>query len=354
MAPKISVLLPVYNGERYLSQAIESVLAQTVSDFELLVADDCSSDVSWEVISKYAKSDPRIVAWRNETNRGLFANYNRCLERATGAFIKPFAQDDVVLPTMFERMIAGLEANADVSLVSTAKQWIDGKGAVIKTLTPFPTSRKISGREVILYNLLRLTNWVGEPSTVMFRAERKGYGFDKTFFHYGDIEYWFRILEGSNYLFIDEVLCSFRRHERSSTSKNLSQLYFALDILALGKKYRSFLSEFGETEKQFYARASETIALELDHLLRDQGVTPDDVLAPVESVDNVDLALGYKELSYRTLRYLTDVLAELDDLKCRSQCEREFLEAQLKDMRNSTSWKITAPLRGIMGGTRST
>jgi glycosyltransferase involved in cell wall biosynthesis len=348
----VSVLLPVYNGGRYLAEAIESVLAQTASDFELLIADDCSSDDSWEIVSKYANKDDRIVAWQNEQNRGLFANYNVCLERASGMFIKPFAQDDILEPKLLERMLTTFAQNQDVALISCAKQWIDGNGKITRTLRAFPGTRKISGREVILYNLIRLTNWVGEPSTVMFRADRMDAGFDTNLFHYGDVEYWFRIVEDSQYLFVDEVLCSFRRHDQSSTSKNLSQLLFALDIMALGKKYRNFLAEFGESEEQFYARACETIALELNHLLVEEGVILADVMVLSANGQERKLALGYKELAYRVLRRLTAVLAELDDLKCRSKCERELLEAQLQDMRNSTSWKITAPLRGIIGGTR--
>lgn len=353
MAPRVSVLLPVFNGSRYLPEAIESVLAQTTPDFELLVADDCSEDDSWSIISRYAKEDSRILSWRNDRNKGLFGNYNRCLERAGGAFIKPFAQDDKLASTMFERMLARFEQNPDVSLVSTAKQWIDSTGAVTKTLRPFPSTRKISGREVVLYNLLRLTNWVGEPSTVMFRSEKMGTGFDTTLFHYGDIEYWFRIVMGSQYLYLDEVLCSFRRHTESSTSKNLSQLLFALDILALGKKYRDFLEDFGETEEQFHARACETVALELNHLVEEENVALEDVLLLPASGDARALAVGYKELAYHSLRYMTKLIAQLDDLQCRSKCEREYLEAQLNDMRNSTSWKITAPLRGILSNPRS-
>lgn len=348
MAPRVSILLPVYNGSRYLPEAIESVLAQTTPDFELLIGDDCSDDDSWSIISRYAKQDSRINAWVNSKNKGLFGNYNRCLESAGGKYIKPFAQDDKLAPTMLERMLAHFENNPDVTLISTAKQWINGSGQVTKTLKPFPSTRKISGREVVLYNLLRLTNWVGEPSTVMYRAERIGAGFDTTLFHYGDIEYWFRILMDSNYFYLDEVLCSFRRHEESSTSKNLSQLLFALDIMVLGKKYRGFLEDFGESEDQFYARASETIALELDHLITKEGVTLPEILKLPQSRDARELAVGYKELAYRTLRYLTVVLAELDDLRCRTNCEKENLEARLTDLQNSTSWKITAPLRNIM------
>src|SRR5438874_11358052 len=100
----VSILLPVFNGERYLAQAIESVLAQTHTDFELLVVDDSSTDSSWQIIQKLAKTDDRIFAFKNQTNLGLFQNYNRCLDLSRGDFVKPFAQDDLLVSKALERM----------------------------------------------------------------------------------------------------------------------------------------------------------------------------------------------------------------------------------------------------------
>lgn len=79
--PEVSICLPVYNGAKYLRQAIESVLAQTYGDFELLVSDDGSSDDSVAIAQEYAAKDERVIAWTNERNLGLFENYNLCIER---------------------------------------------------------------------------------------------------------------------------------------------------------------------------------------------------------------------------------------------------------------------------------
>src|SRR5690349_18729732 len=96
--PLVSVCLPVYNGEQYLRESIDSVLGQTYADFEILISDDGSTDSSAEICAQYADRDRRVRFWRNEANRGLFANYNICMNRARGEFIKPFAQDDVLHP----------------------------------------------------------------------------------------------------------------------------------------------------------------------------------------------------------------------------------------------------------------
>src|SRR6516225_5012596 len=122
VVPKVSICLPVYNGEDYLSQAIESALGQTYSDFELLIADDASIDSSLEIVRKYAKQDARIVYWQNDTNKGLFGNYNETLNRASGEYIKPFAQDDFFEANILERMLASFGADPEVVLVACARR----------------------------------------------------------------------------------------------------------------------------------------------------------------------------------------------------------------------------------------
>jgi glycosyltransferase involved in cell wall biosynthesis len=349
-----------------LPQAIESVLNQQFSDFELIVCDDGSTDDSAEIAERYARKDSRLTVQRNRQRLGLFANYNQCLKKSSAQYIKLFAQDDLLEPAMLAQSLAALDAHPEVTLVSTAKRWIDDDGVETKVLRPFEEQRVINGRDVIIYNLLRLTNWVGEPSAVMFRRERLGDGFDTQLYHYGDIDYWFRIVDGASMIYLDEVLLSFRRHRQSATSKNHHGLYFALDIMRLGKKYRRHLSDFGESEEQFFNRAMEVIALDVDHFVRTSGLTASicrgaDSGSPAGESDNraendgepVSEAAAFRELSFHAFRYITKVLADLDDLKCRSADEKRYLEAQIADMRESTSWRVTAPLRNLAKQIRS-
>lgn len=407
---RVSILLPVYNGARHLAAAIESVLAQTYSDWQLIVCDDQSTDASMDVVQRYARADQRIIVYRNEKNLGLFENYNECLEKSGAKvgqceFVKPFAQDDVLNPVCLERLVKVLEMHQDVSLVSCARNWIGDDGTATGTVHPFPTDRKIPGADVIVYNLIQLTNWVGEPSTVLFRASKAGDGFDASLFHYGDIDYWFRILDDSQYYYLNESLCSFRRHAQSTTSKNLSGLYFAVDTLRLGKKYRSYWQELGESESLFFSRAIEIAALNVDHLARGEGLTAegvisakrptaassfqsDNVSAPAGSCadsssasgtgralskelsrdswpkagETIDCSPGerisptreldredaFRELSFYALRYVTELLYQHSALQHRTAAEKEHLERQLSDMKASTSWKITAPLRNLL------
>src|SRR4030095_2481272 len=121
--PKISVCLPVFNGERFLRAAIESVLNQTYDNYELLISDDCSEDGSFELLSEFSRADKRLKLSRNETNKGLFANYNACIRQASGALLKFFAQDDVLHERMLEKVAEAFALRPDLVLVSTGKTW---------------------------------------------------------------------------------------------------------------------------------------------------------------------------------------------------------------------------------------
>lgn len=354
--PRVSVCLPVYNGKDYLAQAIESVLAQTLPDFELLIADDQSSDGSSEIIEDYARRDKRIIAWRNTERKGLFANYNECMMRASGCYIKPFAQDDLLEPNGLAVMSSLLDENHYVSLVTCAKRWIDDNGNTLQEIRSFPEHRVMVGNDVVLFNLIRFTNWVGEPVTAMFRRELLGAGFDTAFYHFGDIEYWFRIVKDRHYAYLNSVLCSYRRHEGSATSKNLKGLFFVLDILRIWRLYLPLLAELGESESMTARRVTEILAMHLDHLVRVEGLTCSEMLSiplpPNEACDQLDMpgkiVIDPRETLYGLLREVTAVLAAIDDLKCSSAAEREHLHNQISNLRNSTSWRITGPFRYML------
>lgn len=113
--PKVSVIVPVFNGEAFLRECIDSVLAQTMDDFELLLGDDCSSDSSRAMLTEYR--DPRVRAFLNDRNMGLFANLNRLTAHATAPFVRFLCQDDALVPECLAVESEYLEANAKIALV---------------------------------------------------------------------------------------------------------------------------------------------------------------------------------------------------------------------------------------------
>jgi glycosyltransferase involved in cell wall biosynthesis len=128
--PKISVILPVYNGEKHLRESLDSVLAQTCRDFELIVWNDSSRDRSREIVADYR--DPRISVYENNHNSGLFSTLNSAIRKAMGPFIRLWAQDDVMKPYCLEREIAYFEPYTDCALAYSAYDMIDDDGRVIK------------------------------------------------------------------------------------------------------------------------------------------------------------------------------------------------------------------------------
>lgn len=130
-APRVSVIMPAYNAERFLETAIRSVMEQTVTDWELIVIDDCSADRSFAVAEKMASLDPRIVALRNESNAGVAKTRNRGIDLAKGSYIAFLDSDDVWHPEKLERQLDIIEeCGADICYC--AYSIIDSSGDKVK------------------------------------------------------------------------------------------------------------------------------------------------------------------------------------------------------------------------------
>lgn len=355
----VSVLLPVFNGAAYLPQALESVLKQSWKNFELLVADDGSVDDSWQIIQKYAACDSRIVAWQNPARLGLFGNYNETIRRARGEFLKPFAQDDLLEPQCLEILMNALLSHQNVSLVSAARKIVDQHDKELEVIRIYSSPMVIPAQEVIAFQLIMLTNWIGEPSTVMFRQQYAGVGFDTNYYHFGDIEYWFRILEQGDYISLPDVVCSFRRHDTNETVRNHKQMYSLLDMLRLSLSYRAYLQDI-ETEEHFYLRLSELASLQLGHILSESAEMEKNMFSeflqtqrdPLNQFGTFEVC-GFRSLALAVLRGLASKAVELDyEKRCR-EIENERFRKEVLKMQNSIYWRLTNPLRRLKALIRS-
>jgi glycosyltransferase involved in cell wall biosynthesis len=130
--PPVTIGLPVYNGERFLPAAIDSILGQTYGDFALVVSDNASTDASLEIARDYARRDARVSVVATDVNHGAAWNYNRVVAEARSRYFKWAAADDEIAPTCVERSLAVLESSpADVVLVYPRTQVIDEHGAAV-------------------------------------------------------------------------------------------------------------------------------------------------------------------------------------------------------------------------------
>lgn len=125
---KVSIGLPVYNGEKYIHQVLDSILNQTYDDFELIISDNASEDRTQEICMSYAANDSRIRYYRNGRNLGACWNYNSVFKKSKGEYFKWLAHDDVYAPTHIERCVKIFEQNQDVVLVYPKTVIIDDCG----------------------------------------------------------------------------------------------------------------------------------------------------------------------------------------------------------------------------------
>ncbi|WP_095012396.1 glycosyltransferase family 2 protein [Tsuneonella mangrovi] len=126
--PRLSVVMTVFNGERHLREAMDSMLAQTMADFELLVVDDTSGDATPQILADYATRDSRVRVIRNESNLGPYPSANRALEQARAPIVARMDADDVALPERFAKQVAFLDAHPDHLLVGCSYASIDEAG----------------------------------------------------------------------------------------------------------------------------------------------------------------------------------------------------------------------------------
>lgn len=126
--PKISVIMGVHNGEKTLPRAIDSILNQTFTDFELIICDDCSTDGTIQVIKDYMEKDNRVILIRNKTNSGLAASLNKCIQVSKGEYIARMDDDDISHLLRFEKQNKFLDEHKEYAIVGTCRNTFDEEG----------------------------------------------------------------------------------------------------------------------------------------------------------------------------------------------------------------------------------
>ncbi len=213
-APKVSVCVPTYNRAPLLRGCLESILAQTFGDFELLVLDNCSPDDTPAVIRGIR--DPRLVAHRNARNIGPFPNMNLAIEMARGELICIAHDDDVYLPTFLEREVALLELHPGVGMVHCAAFETDAAGRRRRVVRAYPDTRVLAGPQQFI-RFLQGHNVC--CSSVMVRRDlyaRVG-GFDPRYLC-ADWHLWLRMALHADIGYVSEPLVEMRVHADTVTN----------------------------------------------------------------------------------------------------------------------------------------
>lgn len=209
-APRVTVLMAVFNGEPYLGEAMRSVLSQSYRDFEFLIIDDGSTDRTREIIDEFG--DPRVRVLRNEQNIGLTRSLNRGLGQAHGEFVARQDADDVSSPDRLAEQVTFLDVHPTTALVGSWYRDIDARGNVI-------AERQLPCESIEVRWALRFANLFVHSSTIWRReAVTQAVGvYNESFVYAQDYDYWLRIADRFAVAIMPESLVGYRTHSASMT-----------------------------------------------------------------------------------------------------------------------------------------
>lgn len=238
---KVSIILPVYNGERFLRQAIESILNQTYENWELWIVDDCSTDGTAHMIEHFMRRDARIHVIHNAVNQKLPRSLNIGFQAATGEYLTWTSDDNVFLPNAIERMAHVLDMNPDIRMVCADEIIIDENNAELNELGVYE-EKKIFGQNCLgacfLYRR-EVLEIVGEYDDSLFCVE--------------DYDYWLRVLKHYHHIErIPEVLYRYRRHTESLTA--MKKQLVAEQLTKMRYKHFDYIMDALKSDKELLCK----------------------------------------------------------------------------------------------------
>lgn len=210
--PSVSIVIPAFRNARYINETVESALAQTYADLEVVIADHSSDDGTWEAIQRYA-SDPRVRLMRTPAGGGAPANWNAVTAAATGEYIKLLCGDDLIAQTCVERQVAALETHPTAVAAAARRDLIDPAGEVLLAGRGIdPLRGLVPGADAIRALVRAGTNLLGEPGCVLLRREALEYvgGWLAPYPYLIDQFTYMSVLEHGDLVALPETLASFR------------------------------------------------------------------------------------------------------------------------------------------------
>ncbi len=336
--PLVSVVTPVYNGEQFLAECIESVLAQTYENWEYIIVNNRSTDHSAEIAQRYAQQDARIRVCHNETFLNQLQNCNQAFRQISpeSKYCKVVHADDWLFPDCISQMVEVAEANPSVGIVSSYR--LEENRVDLDGL-PYP-SPVISGRKICRLALLADLYVFGSPTSLLLRSDiihKRGTFYKESILH-SDTEACFDILQDHDFGFVHQVLTFTRRHNESLTSMmyrfdtrrlaNFSLLVKYGPIYLTKDEHKTRLKEEWESyyrflaKKVFELRKKDYWSFQRNELKK----------------------LGYP---VRTFRLIKAVLLELLDFRQAVRSIRQALEAKKRQKMSQDIEKLDTILRSV-------
>lgn len=229
--------MPVYNSEKYLIEAIESILSQTYTNFEFIIIDDCSTDNSWKIIKSLSKKDKRIRPYKNKKNLKIVKTRNKGLYLCSkkSKYYAPMDSDDICLPNRLELEIVFMEKNKDYVAISGHTYRINELGKTTG-LRKYPlTNKKIVKSMLAASPLVQAASLIRKETLLLIK------GYDEKYYRCQDYDLWFKLAEKGKLANIDNFLYKYRFTQTQGKNVELKDsLRFTIDI----QKRRLFKKKF--------------------------------------------------------------------------------------------------------------
>lgn len=256
--PLVSVVMPVYNGEKYLREAVASILFQTLTDFEFIIVDDASTDSTREIITSY--NDSRIVYVKNEENLKISAALNRGIALAQGKYIARMDCDDISLPDRLEKQIAFLESHAEVS-VCGGDIIVFGDGIEENKKTFSHTNGELKCD-------LIFSPCFAHPAVTIRAAFLKTLDecYKSEFDGLEDYELWLRLAQISDFASLKEVVLKYRKHS-SQITQNYSEEFIKKSLRLRKQQLKQYIEFPTDYQAEIFFKALNNEKLGFDEMI---------------------------------------------------------------------------------------
>ncbi len=242
--PLISICLPTYNGEAFVKETLESVFSQSFKNYEVIICDDGSKDNTVSIIKEMITNKSNVTFIVNENNLGLVGNWNKCIQSASGKWIKFIFQDDLILENGLGKFAEAIDDSTELIVCKRnflidkipspdEKDYYENR---VKTLenTGYSGQTNFSSQTVAKIAVQNIgLNFIAEPSLTMFKKDvfNKIGVFDSELKQICDLEFLLRLASNYGLKYIPEKLCAFRIHNNSTTETNLSTKNYTITYL---------------------------------------------------------------------------------------------------------------------------
>lgn len=237
--PKVSIVLPTYNGSKYIAESIQSVINQSFTDWELIIINDCSTDCTLDIANDFATRDARIKVFTNEKNLKLPASLNEGFHHANGIYYTWTSDDNRYKENALAEMVHALDTMNDVGMVYCNMDMIDENGNLVQVWN-------VEKAEILIeYNVI--------GACFLYRSDiaKKIDGYDVNLFLAEDYEYWLRIYFIAKVFKLDLNLYEYRIHSKNLTSTNKTDIILSQALKARYKHFEKIIDEINSFSKLY-------------------------------------------------------------------------------------------------------